>query len=103
MEREKMKSVEAKRPGRPKTSQDLFGIEGSFRQLNIDWFLLALFAILLPFNNKSMHILPSNTFVLISFQLAKKSITNRYMSLHVDTVNKQLIDDKYHITIYLIN
>ena len=39
LERQKMKSVEAQRPGRPKTSQDLFGIEGSFRQLNIDWFL----------------------------------------------------------------
>jgi len=36
LERQKMKSVEAQRPGRPKTSQDLFGIEGSFRQLNID-------------------------------------------------------------------
>jgi len=36
LEREKMKSDEPKRPGRPKTSQDLFGMEGSFRQLNID-------------------------------------------------------------------
>lgn len=27
---------EKKRPGKPKTSQDLFGLEGSFRQLNFD-------------------------------------------------------------------
>lgn len=27
---------EKKRPGKPKTSQDLFGLEGSFRQLTVD-------------------------------------------------------------------
>ncbi|XP_065337539.1 alpha-tocopherol transfer protein-like [Cloeon dipterum] len=27
---------EKKRPGKPKTSQDIFGLEGSFRQLNVD-------------------------------------------------------------------
>lgn len=31
-----IKSDEAKRPGRPKTSDELFGIEGSFRKLNVD-------------------------------------------------------------------
>lgn len=31
-----VKSDETKRPGRPKTSQELFGIEGSFRKLNVD-------------------------------------------------------------------
>ena len=33
----KMKSDESRRPGRPKTSDELFGIEGSFRKLNVDW------------------------------------------------------------------
>lgn len=27
---------ECKRAGKPKTSEDLFGIEGSFRKLNVD-------------------------------------------------------------------
>jgi hypothetical protein len=27
---------EKKRPGKPKTSQELFGVEGSFRQLSVD-------------------------------------------------------------------
>ncbi|GLH01723.1 alpha-tocopherol transfer protein-like, partial [Gryllus bimaculatus] len=29
-------AVESKRPGRPKTHQDLFGLEGSFRPLAVD-------------------------------------------------------------------
>ncbi|XP_018027685.1 alpha-tocopherol transfer protein-like isoform X6 [Hyalella azteca] len=35
-EDEQYKVDESKRPGKPKTSSDLFGIEGSFRQLNVD-------------------------------------------------------------------
>ncbi|XP_034949140.1 alpha-tocopherol transfer protein-like [Chelonus insularis] len=35
-EQEALKSNEALRPGRPKTQDDLFGIEGSFRQLSFD-------------------------------------------------------------------
>ncbi|PNF24411.1 Retinol-binding protein pinta [Cryptotermes secundus] len=37
IEGEKYRSDEKKRPGgRPKTQEDLFGLEGSFRQLNVD-------------------------------------------------------------------
>jgi hypothetical protein len=37
LESEKYRSDEKKRPGgRPKTHEDLFGLEGSFRQLNVD-------------------------------------------------------------------
>ncbi|XP_046386007.1 alpha-tocopherol transfer protein-like [Ischnura elegans] len=35
-EDEKFKSNEAKRPGKPRTYEDLFGVEGSFRQLSVD-------------------------------------------------------------------
>jgi hypothetical protein len=35
-EQETVKADEAKRPGKPKTHDDLFGMEGSFKQLSID-------------------------------------------------------------------
>ncbi|XP_049840183.1 clavesin-2-like isoform X1 [Schistocerca gregaria] len=35
-EQEKMIADESKRPGRPKTHDDLFGVDGSFRKLTID-------------------------------------------------------------------
>jgi len=35
-EQELLKADESKRPGKPKTHDDLFGLEGSFRQLVID-------------------------------------------------------------------
>jgi hypothetical protein len=35
-EQESVKADESKRPGKPKTHDDLFGLEGSFRQLVID-------------------------------------------------------------------
>jgi hypothetical protein len=37
LEDEKYRTDETKRPGgRPKTQEDLFGLDGSFRQLNVD-------------------------------------------------------------------
>lgn len=36
IEQEKMKANEALRPGSPRTSDDLFGMDGSFRKLTID-------------------------------------------------------------------
>lgn len=36
LEDEKYCSNEKKRPGKPKTSDELFGLEGSFRQLSVD-------------------------------------------------------------------
>ncbi|XP_046384866.1 uncharacterized protein LOC124155192 [Ischnura elegans] len=39
LEEAKYKSNESRRPGRPKTYEDLFGVEGSFRQLSVDYFI----------------------------------------------------------------
>jgi hypothetical protein len=36
-EQESVITDESRRPGKPKTYDDLFGLEGSFRQLVIDW------------------------------------------------------------------